>query len=71
MWFPREDGWQEIARQRIEHGLQAFEMKVTYQDDYSVNADLASKVTKAKLNLGGKFGRQQSTIWAISGKFAR
>ncbi|MFG1898465.1 hypothetical protein ACGFIP_31070 [Micromonospora zamorensis] len=71
VWFPHEDAWQEIARQRIEHGLRSFEMRVNYQDDYSVTAELAADVVNAKFKLGGKFQRQQSTIWAINGKFAR
>ncbi|MGK5682391.1 hypothetical protein [Actinoplanes sp. URMC 104] len=71
VWYPHEDAWQEIARQRIEHGLRSFELHVTYQDDFSVTSEVAVEVSKANLKLGGDFQRQQSTIWAINGTFAR
>jgi hypothetical protein len=71
VWFPHEDAWQEVTRQRIEHGLRSFELQVTYKDDFSVTSELAAGLSKAKFKLGGKFQRQQSTIWAIAGKFAR
>ncbi|MBQ0900541.1 hypothetical protein [Micromonospora sp. U21] len=70
VWFPHEDAWQEIARQRIKHGLRSFELQVTYKDDFSVTSELAADVSKANFKLGGEFQRQQSTIWAINGTFA-
>lgn len=70
VWFPHEDAWQEIARQRIKHRLRSFELQVTYKDDFSVTSELAADVSKANFKLGGEFQRQQSTIWAISGTFA-
>jgi hypothetical protein len=71
VWYPHEDSWQEVARQRLEHGLRSFELHVTYQDDFAVTADLAASVEKAGLKVGGHFERQQSTIWAINGTFPR
>ncbi|GAA4597841.1 hypothetical protein GCM10023107_42530 [Actinoplanes octamycinicus] len=70
VWYPHEDAWQEIARQRVEHGLRSFELRVTYQDDFSVTSELAAEVAQANFKLGGEFERQQSTIWAITGTFA-
>jgi hypothetical protein len=54
----------------MEHGLRSFELRVAYQDDFSVTGELAAKVTQANFKLGGEFERQQSTIWAINGTFA-
>ncbi|NHO84948.1 hypothetical protein [Micromonospora sp. CMU55-4] len=71
VWYPHEDAWQEIARQRIKHGLRSFELQVTYKDDFSVTSELAADVSKANFKLGGEFQRQQSTIWAINGTFAQ
>jgi hypothetical protein len=71
VWYPHEDSWQEVARQRLEHGLRSFELHVTYQDDFTITADVAASVEKVGLKVGGQFERQQSTVWAINGIFPR
>lgn len=70
-WFPHEDAWREIARQRIENGLREFRLSVTYRDSYSVTAGLAAKIKKIGFDLGGHFIEQVDTEWVVSGEFSR
>jgi len=68
-WFPHEPTWQTIAKARLEFGLRDFALSVTYNDDYGVNAGLKAAISKAGLDVGGKFEDHVSTEWRISGKF--
>src|SRR6185295_17608549 len=68
-WFPHEPRWQTIAKARLEFGLRNSALSVTYNDDYRVNAGLTAAISKAGLDVGGKFEDHVSTEWRISGKF--
>lgn len=70
-WFPHEPTWQSIAEARIDFGLRDFALSVTYNDDYGVNAGLKAAISKAGLDVGGKFEDHISTEWRLSGKFSR
>ena len=71
VWYPHEYTWQAIAKGRMEHGLENFQMSVSYKDDFGVNAELGAEITskKLKLKLGGEWQDHQSTVWRIQGKF--
>jgi hypothetical protein len=68
-WYPHEPTWQSIAEGRLEFGLRDFSLNVTYNEDYGVNAGLKVAISKAGLDVGGKFEDHISTEWRISGKF--
>lgn len=70
VWYPHENIWQEIARNRIECGLEEFDLAVGYSDDYGVNAKLMANLTQASFELGGSFEEQVKTTWRITGEFA-
>ncbi len=70
-WFPHEDAWREVARQRIENDLREFRLSVTYRDSFSVTARLAAKIKKVGFDLGGDFVEQVDTEWVVSGEFSR
>ncbi|MFD2645034.1 hypothetical protein [Pseudomonas japonica] len=69
VWFPHEPLWQEIARNRIDHGMEAFNLTINYADDYGVNAKLMATLTQASFELGGSFEEHISTTWRITGEF--
>jgi hypothetical protein len=68
-WYHHEPTWQSIAEGRLEFGLREFALNVTYNDDYGVNAGLKAAISKAGLDVGGKFEDHVSTEWRILGKF--
>ncbi len=68
-WYSHEPIWQVIADARIRFGLTDFQLSVTYQDDYGVNAALKAKVMEAGLSAGGKFDEHVSTEWHLTGTF--
>jgi hypothetical protein len=69
LWYHHEPEWQSFARQRIEHDLREFTLTVRYEEDFSVTADVAAKVSDVGLNAGGTFQRHQSTVWSITATF--
>lgn len=70
VWYTHEPSWQNVAKGRLQYGMQQFSLTVSYQDDYGVNASLGAKAQKAGLDVGGEFGQHMSTTWKISGKFS-
>lgn len=69
VWFGSEPLWQEVAAARLESGLRAFTIDVSYTEDLGVNAALKAKIAKVGLDVGGKFTEYQETIWKLSGTF--
>jgi hypothetical protein len=68
-WFPHEPEWQGFARNRIDNDLREFTLHVRYEEDFSIDAELAAKVTRLGLKAGGSFHRHESTVWAIHATF--
>lgn len=58
-----------LAKLRMEHGMKDFSLKISYEDDFQVNANLAAVIEGTGLQLGGKFEKHQSTEWILSGNF--
>jgi hypothetical protein len=61
--------WQNVAKGRVNFGLNSFALGLTYEDDFGVNAGLKAEVLQADLKLGGKFEDHCSTIWRLEGTF--
>jgi hypothetical protein len=55
----------------MNYGLDAFQLSVSYRDDYGVDSKLAASIENAGLAIGGKFEAHQSTVWQIEGEFRR
>lgn len=70
VWFQHEPLWQEIARNRIDCGLEEFDLTISYSDDYGVNAKLMANLTRASFELGGSFEEHVSTTWRVTGDFS-
>ncbi|MFJ2318836.1 hypothetical protein [Pseudomonas sp. NPDC087817] len=71
VWFPHESVWQQIARDRIDCGLEDFDLTISYSDDFGVNAKLIASLTKGSFELGGTFEEHESTTWRITGEFSQ
>jgi len=71
VWFPHEPVWQQIARDRIDCGLEDFDLTISYSDDFGVNAKLIASLTKGSFELGGTFEEHESTTWRITGEFSQ
>ena len=70
MWYPREEGWQSLVKQRLEHGLETFNLELTYEDDYGVDAKVKGMTFLGQhLELGGNFVEHEQTRWRMSGQF--
>jgi len=70
VWLPHEPLWQEVARARLESGLDSFVIDVRSTDDYGVNARLKALVAKAGLEAGGAFVEHRNTVWRLQGTFS-
>ncbi len=71
VWYQYEPTWQSISAGRLNYGLDAFRLSVIYNDDYGIDAKLASSIKGAGLGIGGKFQAHQATVWQIEGTFRR
>lgn len=71
VWFPHEPVWQQIARDRIDCGLEDFDLTISYSDNFGVNAKLIASLTKGSFELGGTFEEHESTTWRITGEFSQ
>jgi len=71
VWFHHEPLWQEIARRRIDYGLEEFDLTIGCSDDYGVNAKLMANLTQASFELGGSLEEHVSTTWRIKGSLVR
>jgi hypothetical protein len=69
VWYAHEPTWQLVAAGRLTAGMRNFSRQVRYTDDYGIDADLAGKVKKVKLGLGGDFQKHVATSWRIEGEF--
>ncbi|MYL28151.1 MULTISPECIES: hypothetical protein [Halomonadaceae] len=69
VWQPHEKTWQLVSEGRLKHGLEEFELNVSYEDDYGIDVDLKAKVQEAGLEVGGNFMKHQSTVWKLRGTF--
>lgn len=69
IWYSHEPTWQQVARGRIKYGMKDFSLRLQYEDDFGVNANLAVKAKNANLDFGGEFKNHESTIWNIHGKW--
>lgn len=69
VWYPYEPTWQNIVQGRMDFGLKRFSMKVHYNDDYGINADLSVGAANAGFEMGGRFEKHESTVWSIEGTF--
>lgn len=69
VWLAHEPMWQEVARARLESGLESFAIDVRYTDDFGVDDDLKAAVRRAGIGLGGRFARPEVTVWHLRGAF--
>jgi hypothetical protein len=69
IWYEYEPIWQAVAKGRIEEGLETFSFTLEYTDDFGVNADLAARVAKYGLSVGGTFTEHKKTVWKVKGAF--
>jgi hypothetical protein len=65
VWFRDERTWQALAAGRMERGLKSFELEMTYEGDYGIDAELSRKVKKVGLKMGGDFHNYQATLWRV------
>ena len=68
-WFEHEPLWQEVARARLEAGLESFELDIHYTDDFGVNAKLSAEVEAIGVDIGGSFNGNEHERWRLSGNF--
>ena len=69
VWYPYESTWQQVASGRLKFGLKNFNLSLSYNDDYGINAGIKLKIDKAGLDAGGEFERHTATTWRIHGHF--
>jgi hypothetical protein len=68
-WYWREDTWQELVRQRLEHKLDKFQLQLSYRNDFGLSAEISTALNVAGFDIGGEFRRQVDTTWIVKAKF--
>ncbi|WP_263820579.1 hypothetical protein [Salinibacter sp.] len=68
-WYHHEPTWQNFVEGRMEFGMREFSLKIRYNDDFGIDADLAAQVLEMGFSLGGSFEEYQETVWEIEGEF--
>ncbi|MCX6628387.1 MAG: DUF697 domain-containing protein [Candidatus Solibacter sp.] len=73
VWYEHEPIWRDIAEQRLRQGLEQFELKVEYNDDFGIDAELLAGLGKllkiAGVRLSGAYTKFKSTIWLVEVEF--
>jgi hypothetical protein len=69
VWYPFENIWQELARERLNHGLTKITVNLEYVDDFGISAKLKTQIQAAKFELGGRFKDHSQTIWEFAVDF--
>jgi hypothetical protein len=70
VWYQDEATWQELARQRLEHGLDTLQqLTLSYRDDFGVTAEASAGLSALGLKIGGQFERQVDTTWTATATF--
>jgi len=70
VWCPYEPTWMRIAEARLSGRLSTIDVELRYEDDYGVSAELALELSNLGLKIGGKFEKQEQTVWKIQGSFS-
>jgi hypothetical protein len=70
VWYPHEEYWKSMARLRLTGGLESYNLRVDYSDDFGVNARISAQAQGLGFNIGGTFSNLQSTTWVMKGSFA-
>jgi hypothetical protein len=68
-WLPHERLWQNLVEMRLSKRLTKFDLVVEARDDYQITAEIAKKVAKVNLGVGGSYAALRETKWVISGEF--
>jgi hypothetical protein len=68
-WLPHERLWQNLVDMRMSKRLTQFDLVVDARDDYQITAEMAKKVAKVNLGVGGSYEALRETKWVISGEF--
>jgi len=69
-WLRYEPIWREVVDLRLKRGLRTFDLVVDTRSDHQVTAEVATKIGKASLGIGGRYEEFVSTKWVIEGEFA-
>lgn len=70
-WYEHEETWKTIAEARLKSGLESFDLRLTYEDDFGVTADFIANLQAARIGLGGQVHQYQAMTCRMSGKFAK
>ena len=70
MWLSYEQTWKSVAEARLTGRLKEVDVELRYNDDYGINADLATKLSKLGLSLGGSFEGHEQTIYKFKATFS-
>jgi hypothetical protein len=65
VWYPHEREWQHTAELRLLQRIKSDNVLLRYSDNYGIDADLAAKIGKLNISVGGKFERQIDTLWRL------
>jgi hypothetical protein len=71
-WYMHEPAWQSVAKMRMEFGMTAFNLQVSYKDDYGINTKLTAAVASLgfEVGLGHEFTTHVQTVWKLQGSFS-
>lgn len=68
-WINGEPTWKTMQKLRLERDLQHYRAEFEYSSDMGVNAEVAAKVNKMGLDIGGKFQKIKCRKWIFDIEF--
>lgn len=68
-WMNGEPTWIAMQESRLGNGLDKFRAEFTYSDDLGIKGDLAAKISKIGLSIGGKYEEMSRKKWVFDVEF--
>ena len=68
-WFEYEPTWKQIAEGRLSGGLKRIDILLRYEDDFGINAAIATSLEQLGFKIGGEFQKHEKTSWKFHGSF--
>lgn len=70
-WLQSTPQWRAVAQTRLSDANRAreFIVEVTFKDSFTLGADVAAELVKARLSLGGELTSTDHVTWRLHGTF--
>jgi hypothetical protein len=68
-WLAGEPTWTSMQKLRLERGSEQFRAEFSYSDDMGIDAEVAAKISKVGIKIGGSFESFRKRKWMFDVAF--